>query len=72
MPVLKIKKNGVWEDVAGISGHTHELDEITNFPTSAAAGDLLMYDGTNWVNLSKADLIAEIIITFPSAEEASF
>ena len=41
-------------------------------PTDAVAGDLLMYDGTNWVKLSKADLIAEIIAALPSAEEASF
>ena len=41
-------------------------------PTDATAGDLLMYDGTNWVKLSKADLIAEIIAALPSAEEASF
>ena len=41
-------------------------------PTDVAAGDLLMYDGTNWVCISKADLIAEIIAALPSAEEASF
>lgn len=28
MPVLKIKKNGVWEHVSGISEHTHLKDDI--------------------------------------------
>lgn len=37
MPVVKIKKDGVWEDVAGISGHTHTKDEIISFPSSLPA-----------------------------------
>lgn len=41
-------------------------------PSDAVAGDLLIYDGTNWVRISKADLIAEIIAALPNAEEASF
>lgn len=41
-------------------------------PTTAQVGDLLTFDGTNWVSISKADLIAEIIAALPSAEEASF
>ena len=41
-------------------------------PTNAVAGDLLMYNGTDWVTITKADLIAEIIAALPSAEEASF
>ena len=48
---------------------------ITNkvtIPQNAVAGDLLIYDGTNWVCISKADLIAEIIAALPNAEEASF
>lgn len=32
MPVLKIMNNGVWEDVAGVSGHTHSMSEIYDFP----------------------------------------
>ena len=39
---------------------------------TANTGDLLMYNGTNWVALSKADLIAEIIAALPSAEGVSF
>lgn len=46
--------------------------KIVAAPTDVAAGDLLTYDGTNWVRISKADLIAEIIAALPSAEEASF
>lgn len=41
-------------------------------PQNAVAGDLLIYDGTNWVCISKADLIAEIIAALPNAEEATF
>lgn len=37
MPVLKVYKNGVWEEVAGMSEHTHSKDDITNFPTSLPA-----------------------------------
>lgn len=37
MPVIKVNKNGVWEDVAGVSGHTHTKDEIISFPTSLPA-----------------------------------
>lgn len=41
-------------------------------PTTLTAGSLLMYDGTDWVSITKEDLIAEIIAAIPSAEEASF
>lgn len=41
-------------------------------PQNAVAGDLLTYDGTNWVRISRADLIAEIIAALPNAEEATF
>lgn len=41
-------------------------------PSNAVAGDLLTYDGTNWVRISRADLIAEIIAALPRAEEATF
>ena len=37
MPVLKIKNNGVWEQVGGIPDHTHVVDDITDFPTSLPA-----------------------------------
>lgn len=37
MPVLKIKNNGVWEQVGGIPDHTHVIDDITDFPTSLPA-----------------------------------
>lgn len=32
MPVLKIMKDGEWENVSGLSRHTHTIDEITDFP----------------------------------------
>jgi hypothetical protein len=37
MPVLKRKTNGVWVDVAGASGHTHNINDIINFPSSLPA-----------------------------------
>ena len=47
MPVLKIKHNGVWQEVAGISKHIHTIDDITDFPTSLPAdgGDADTLDG---------------------------
>ena len=41
-------------------------------PKNAAAGDLLTYNGTSWVRISRADLITEIIAALPRAEEATF
>lgn len=35
MPVLKVYKDGVWEEVAGVSGHTHSVSDIVDFPSSA-------------------------------------
>lgn len=33
MPVLKIKdKDGNWQEVAGVSGHTHSVSQIVDFP----------------------------------------
>ena len=37
MPVFKIKKNGVWEEISGISEHTHTKKDITDFPISLPA-----------------------------------
>lgn len=37
MSVLKVKKDSVWEEVGGISGHTHTTTDITNFPSSLPA-----------------------------------
>lgn len=37
MPVLKVKKNGLWEWVDGVSGHTHTKSDITDFPTKLPA-----------------------------------
>lgn len=50
MPVLKIKKNGVWEHVSGISRHVHAKEDIINLeekiytqpdePTDAPVGSV--------------------------------
>lgn len=37
MSVLKVKKDSVWEEVGGISDHTHTTTDITNFPSSLPA-----------------------------------
>lgn len=34
MPVLKINKNGVWQDVANALNHAHAVSDITDFPAS--------------------------------------
>lgn len=47
MPVLKIKIDGMWLDVDGASGHTHDVNDIINLPTSLPAngGDADTVDG---------------------------
>lgn len=47
MPVLKVKLNGAWVEIDGVSGHTHDIDDITNLPTSfpANGGDADTLDG---------------------------
>lgn len=37
MAIIKVKTNGVWQEVAGISEHTHTTNDITNFPSSLPA-----------------------------------
>ena len=38
MPVLKAKdSNGVWYEVAGVSGHKHTMSEVTDFPSNVPA-----------------------------------
>ena len=32
MPVLKVYKNGAWEDVTSPSSHTHKISDIADFP----------------------------------------
>lgn len=36
MPVLKVYKDGVWEEVSGVSGHSHSIDDIVDFPNDLA------------------------------------
>ena len=37
MPVVKVLKNGVWEDVSGMSEHIHTKNDIIDFPSSLPA-----------------------------------
>ena len=46
MSVLKVKQNGTWERVSGISQHTHTIDDITNLPDiKPDGGDADTVDG---------------------------
>ena len=46
MSVLKVKKDGVWESISGTSGHTHTIDDITDFPEiKPDGGDADTVDG---------------------------
>ena len=41
MPVLRIKQETGWEDVAGASQHVHTTSDITDFPDFATAVEQL-------------------------------
>jgi hypothetical protein len=41
-------------------------------PTTLTTGSLLMYDGTDWVSITKEDLIEEIIAALPTWEGGSY
>lgn len=64
MPVLKIKKNGVWEEVAGFSEHAHEISDITDFPSSLPAdgGNADTLDGKHADEFALASDIPEAYI----------
>lgn len=61
MPVLKVKQNGVWEDVAGVSGHTHKTSDITDFPSSLPAngGNADTLDGKHADEFAAASDVAQ-------------
>lgn len=61
MPVLKIKQNGVWQDVSGISEHTHQMKDITDFSENGS-GILVQAEepadvenGTVWIDMDAED-----------------
>lgn len=62
MSVLKIKKNGMWENVSGTSGHTHDKSDITNFPESLPAdgGDADTVDGKHARDFALASDVNEM------------
>jgi hypothetical protein len=41
-------------------------------PKNLVANDLLIYNGSDWDKISKAQLIADIIAALPPAEEGKF
>lgn len=57
MSVLKIKKNGVWENVSGTSGHTHTISDITDFPEdfTTSGGDADTVDGKHASDFAAAN-----------------
>ena len=62
MPVLKVKKNGVWEHIGGISGHTHETSEIVDFPSSLPAngGNADTLDGKHADDFATVEDVASL------------
>ena len=38
-----------------VTGNTEELPQAAELPASAAQGDILYYDGTNWISASFHD-----------------
>jgi hypothetical protein len=56
MSVLKVKKNGEWENVSGTSGHTHTKGDIIDFPSSLPAngGNADTLDGKHAEELASA------------------
>lgn len=74
MPVLKVKNNGVWENVFNISDHTHEVDDITNFPSSMPAngGDADTLDGkhaSEFAAASDVSTLSELVGDIPVSEQ---
>lgn len=41
MPVLKVKNNGVWENIGGMIKHTHEAEDIIGLPSDVSNADTL-------------------------------
>lgn len=41
-------------------------------PQNAVMGDLLTYDGSNWVRISKADLISDILLAIEESNKITF
>lgn len=64
------EEGDLWIDTSE-EGNTEESEYIP-LPFGAVANDLLIFNGTSWTTISKADLISEIIAALPAAEEASF
>ena len=62
MSVLKVKKDSVWEEVGGISDHTHTTTDITNFPSSLPAdgGNADTVDGKHASDFAAAADVAAV------------
>ena len=64
MPVFKIKnKDGSWQEVAGVSGHSHSVSQIVDFPDMSGFAteeyvDSHLQDLTTIVNDLKAEVEA--------------
>lgn len=68
MPVFKIKKDGNWQEVAGVSGHTHSVSQIVDFPPKELP---IVTDSDNgkFLRVVAGQWSAQAI---PNAEEVSF
>lgn len=62
MSVLKVKNNGVWEEVGGVSGHTHTTGDITDFPSSLPAngGNADTVDGKHASDFASATDVSDL------------
>lgn len=68
MSVLKVKKNGAWENVSGTSWHTHNKDQLIGLPTTLPAngGNADTVDGKHAADFA---LAAELNTLFKKFNE---
>jgi hypothetical protein len=76
MPVFKIKnKDGSWQEVAGVSGHSHSVSQIVDFPDMGEFATEEYVDGK--ISTEKSERKAEIAVerarinTFTALAEGS-
>lgn len=62
MSIIKVKNNGAWQEVAGMSKHTHTTEDITNFPSSLPAngGNADTLDGKHASDFATASGLADV------------
>lgn len=69
------EKEALSTDISGLATEEYVNTSIANkvtIPQDAVAGDLLTYDGTNWIRISKADLISDILLAIEESNKITF